>query len=321
MTTPTVYATSTHPLLELKAVQFETPAFEHLVGILTEWLWSGATGGFIVGAPRIGKSWAARSLNNRLRLRNGRAVPVFYISIVDRDTKTIAEVSRRACIDQQLPIAGRATADRLSEQFLTHVCDLQVEAGVRTAVLIVDEFDHLTPRQFNAFAEMFNRLDQLHRTMMTVFIGNKAEALRLLGHMTGDEYRRIRGRFFKRFDEYYGIRNRTELTALMKQYDTLRYPENGPTYCAAFLPEAVKAGWRLACLSKDLWRIYAEIAKGCELDSWGLEYVVGTLNILVTDLLPRYGWQDIEDELLQEAILLTHVADDFVKALNVEVIS
>jgi hypothetical protein len=299
-------------------VRFETPAFQHLVEILTEWLWSGATGGFVVGAPRIGKSWAARSLTNRLRLRDGRSVPVFYMSIVDRDTKTIAEISRRACIDQQLPITGRANADRLSEQFLTHVCDVQIEAGVRTAVLIVDEFDHLTPRQFNAFAELFNRLDQLHRTMMTVFIGNKAESLRLLGAMTGNEYKRIRGRFFKRFDEYYGIRNRAELTELMTQYDTLRYPENGPTYCAAFLPEAVNAGWRLAGLSKDLWRIYAEIAKSCDLESWGLEYVVGTLNILVTDLLPRYGWQDIDDELLREAVLLTHVADDFVKALPVK---
>lgn len=318
----TVEATSTdlssHPLLEPKGVHFKTPAFDNLVEVLTEWLWGGATGGFVFGAPRIGKSWAARSLTDHLRQRDGCSVPVFYMSIVDRDNKSIAEVSRRACIDQQLPINVRANADRLSEQFLTHVCDVQTRAGLRTAVLIVDEFDHLTPRQFNAFAEMFNRLDQLHRTMMTVFIGNKAEALKLLGAMEGNEYERIRGRFFKRFHEYYGIRNRGELMALMQQYDTLRYPENGPTYCAAFLPEAVNAGWRLAGLSKDLWRLYAEIANACELESWGLEYVVGTLNVLVTDLLPRYGWHDVDEELLREAVLLTHVADDFVKALPVE---
>jgi hypothetical protein len=36
------------------------------------------------------------------------------------------------------------------------------------------------------------------------------------------------------------------------------------------------------------------------------------LNVLLTDLLPRYGWRDIEDDLLREAILMTHVADDFV---------
>ena len=255
MTVETVYPATVHPLLELKAVRLQTPAFERLVDTLTEWLWSGATGGFIVGAPRIGKSWAARSLRDQLKLRDGRAVPVFYMSIVDRDTKTIAEVSRRACIDQDLPVPVRANADQLSEQFLTHVCDAQVEASVRTAVLIVDEFDHLTPRQFNAFAELFNRLDQLHRTMMTVFIGNKAEAMALLDRMSGDEYRRIRGRFFKRFTEYYGIRDRAELTELMKQYDTLRHPQNGPTYCGAFLPKEVNAGWRLTSLSKDLWRL------------------------------------------------------------------
>mgnify|MGYP001048745329 CR=1 FL=1 len=104
----------------------------------------------------------------------------------------------------------------------------------------------------------------------------------------------------------------------MAQYDTLRYPQNGPTYCAAFLPKAVDAGWRLASLSKDLWRVFVEIAKASELDSWGMEYVVGTLNILVTDLLPRYGCQEVEDDLLREAILLTHVADDFVKAHSVK---
>lgn len=311
---------SEHPLLGLKAVQFETPAFQELVRTLTEWLWCGATGGFVVGAPRVGKSWAARSLTGQLKQRDGRPVPVFYMSMVDRDTKTIAEVSRRACIDQQLPIPGRANADRMSEQFLTHVCDVQLEAGVRNAVLIVDEFDHMTPRQFNAFAELFNRLDQLHRTIMIVFIGNKAEALKLLDSMTGDIYKRIRGRFFKRYSEYFGIRNRAELEGLMRQYDTLRYPKNGPTYCAAFLPKAVNGGWRLAGLSRDLWRVYAQIANEVELESWGLEYAVGTLNVLVTDLLPNYGWLDIEDELLREAVLLTHVADDFVKALPVRAV-
>ncbi|MCR8916043.1 ATP-binding protein [Marinobacter panjinensis] len=309
-----------HPLLTVKGVQFQTRAFDKLVEVLTEWLWSGATGGFIVGAPRIGKSWSARSLTNRLRLRDGKVVPVFYMSIVDRDIKSIAEVPRRACIDHQLPITGRANADRLAEQFLTHVCDVQTEAGVRTSILIVDEFDHLIPRQFNAFAELFNRLDQLHRMIMVVFIGNKAEARKLLEAMTGGAYKRIRGRFFQRFHEYHGIRTRDELTALMTQYDTLRYPENGPTYCATFLPEAVNGGWRLAGLSKDLWRQYAEIAKACELRSWGMEYVIGTLNILVTDLLPYYGWKDVDDELLREAVLITHVADDFVQALPVEVI-
>lgn len=312
-----LYTPSSHPLLELKAVQFETRAFHHIVDTLTEWLWSGATGGFIVGAPRTGKSWAARALNNQLKLRDGRSVPVFYMSMVDRDTKTIAEVPRRACIDQRLPIRGQATADRLSEQFLTHVCDVQVDAGVRTSVLIVDEFDHLIPRQFNAFAELFNRLDQLQRTMMTVFIGNKDEALALLAAMSSERYRRIRGRFFKRFSEYYGLRNREELVELMRQYDTTRFPDNGPTYTAAFLEEAVNGGWRLTSLAKDLWRVYSEIARGCQLDSWGLEFVVGTLNVLVTDLLPRYGCHDVDDDLLREAILLTHVTDDFVKAMPV----
>lgn len=314
-----LYPLSAHPLLELKAVQFQAPAHQRLVETLTEWLWSGATGGFIVGAPRIGKSWAARSLADQLRLRNGCAVPVFYMSIVDRDNKTLAEISRRACIDEALPARRHHTADHLSEQFLTHVCDAQTNARVRTAVLIVDEFDHLTPRQFNAFAELFNRLDRLHRSMMTVFIGNRDEAMGLLGAMTGEKYKRIRGRFFKRFSEYYGIRSRDELVHLMKQYDTLRYPDTGPSYTAAFLPDAVKAGWRFTNLAKDLWRVFSVIGKDCELDSWGLEFVIGTLNVLMTDLLPTYGWKDVEDELLREAVLLTHVADDFVTALPVAV--
>ncbi|RCW62546.1 hypothetical protein DET61_12417 [Marinobacter nauticus] len=87
---------SEHPLLQPKGVRLEAPAFQRLVDTLTEWLWSGTTGGFIVGAPRIGKSWAARSLTDQLKLRDGRAVPVFYMSIVDRDTKTIAEVCLKA---------------------------------------------------------------------------------------------------------------------------------------------------------------------------------------------------------------------------------
>lgn len=302
-----------HPLLALKAVQFETPAYLNLVKTLTEWLWQGTTGGFIVGTPRIGKSWAMRSLKDQLRLRDGTVVPVTYMAMVDRDRKSVAEVPRRACIDTGLPVNPRANADQLSEQFLTHICDLQAQTGVRTSVLIVDEFDHLEPRQFNAFAEFFNRLDYLHRSIMVVFVGNQDEAFSLLEQMIGEKYQRIRGRFCKRLIEYFGLRDREELAFVMEQYDTRRFPDNGPTYTAAFLPEATDAGWRFKSLAKDLWRVYALIAREYSLDSWGMEYAVGTLNVLVTDLLPRYGWQDIEDDLLREAVLMTHVADDFVQ--------
>lgn len=308
-----------HPLLAIKAVQFETPAYLNLVTTLTEWLWQGTTGGFIVGEPRVGKSWAMQSLTDQLRLRDGKIVPVTYMSMVDRDQKTIAEVPRRACIDSELAITANARADQLSKQLHTYICDLQVEADVRTSILIVDEFDHLKPRQFNAFAEFFNMLDgpprpgrKQARSLVIVFVGNKEEACVLLREMTGKQHKRIRGRFCKRLIEYYGLLNREELAFIMGQYDTLRFPADGPTYTAAFLPDATDAGWRFKSLAKDLWRVYALIAREYSLDSWGMEYAVGTLNVLLTDLLPRYGWRDIEDDLLREAILMTHVADDFV---------
>ncbi|WP_305967443.1 ATP-binding protein [Marinobacter salsuginis] len=309
------YNISSHPLLEVKAVRFETTGYCQLVDTLTEWLWSGASGGFILGAPRVGKSWAARALKNQLKLRDGRVVPVFYMSIEDRDTKTLTEIPRQACLSNELTFKSRAIASALTYQFMNRVCDEQIEAGVQTAVLIVDEFDLLTPRQFNAFATFFNRMDGEKRSLMMVFIGNKAEAFELLGKMTGPQYKRIRKRFFKRYYEFRGLTSRQELIALMRQYDTLRFPENGPTYTQAFLPEAVDSGWRLASLGKDLWRLYAEIAKDCDIESWGLEEVVNTLNLLVTDLLPTYGWEDVEDDLLREALLQPHLTDDFLTTL------
>lgn len=308
----------THPLLDMKGAHFDTTCYRFLLETITEWLWTASTGGFIVGAPRIGKSWAVRSLTNELRLRNGKAVPVLYMSMADRDIKTIAQVSRQACIDQGLLVSSRATADQLSKHLLNHIMDLQTVAGVRTAVLIVDEFDLLSPRQFNPFAEFFNHLDRQHRTLTVIFVGNRDEANLLLAKMVSGQYGRIRGRFFKRYVEVFGVRSQQELQALMAQYDTLRYPVGGPTYTHYFLPAAVDSGWRFAGLSRNLWRQYSAIAKDFHLDSWGMEFLVGTLNILITDLLPHYGWQDIDDELLREAILMTHVTDDFVRVLEVK---
>lgn len=299
-----------HPLLEPKSFWLETPEFLRLHQTLTAWLWQGASGGVLVGHNRVGKSWAVRALQNRLRLRDGREVPVSYMSIVRRDRMTVAEVPRRACIDQGLRFSKADTADQLSETFLHHVLDAQAASGIRTSVLIVDEFGLMVPAQFSFFAELYDRLDRLNRTLMTVFVGNQDEALPLLNTLKQQRYRRITGRFFKKFETFYGVRTRIELEAIMAQLDGHRFPDDGPTLIGRFLPDAVAAGWRLKLLARPLWRVYSEIARAHGLASWGLEFLIPTLCLLVTDLLPRYGTDDVEDDLLREAILLTNLTDE-----------
>lgn len=306
----------THPLLEPKSFWLETPEFLRFHTVLTGWLWQGASGGLIIGDSRVGKSWAVRALEHQLRRRDGREVPLLYLSVVLRDRMTVAEMPRRACVDQGLRFAKADTADQLSQTFLHHLLDVQAAAGTRTAVLIVDEFGLLVPAQFSFFAELYDRLERLNRSLMTVFVGNRDEALPLLHTLKQKRYRRITGRFFKKFGTFHGLRSRIELEAIMSQFDQLRFPDDGPTLTGRFLPDPVASGWRLKTLARPLWRIYIEIARAHGLASWGMEFLMPTLSILVTDLLPRYGVADVDDELLREAILLTNITDELDSGLT-----
>lgn len=306
-------ATANHPVLCPLNPVISTPAMLDLENQLTQWLWTGATGAVIAGASRSGKTTSFDEICSRLRARNGRSIPVLRMTMPLRDQKTVLSVYRQLCWAAGLNISGRHTADELAVRYLHLISDVMAEHGLEQALLVVDECQRLSPLQFNVFAELYDRLRSIQKTLMTVFVGNDPETWRLIDGMDSDQYAHIHGRFFLHRRAFSGIQSAKEVSYCLAQYDALRYPEkSGRTYVEAFLPQAVAAGFRLASASNLFWRVFRGYQQRFKIGSWGMQSFSITTNTLLSDFLPRYGVDELGEAMIDEAIRLSGLVPSLV---------
>lgn len=303
-----------HPIFNPNQLHLVTPAMKRIKEEMTRWLWTGATGGLITGAARVGKTRALLSLTKSLQTRGKVSIPVYYLSIPQRDQHTIMSIYRQICFSVGIRDKRRDSADHLADRFVHYLADKAVEANCRSAVLIVDEMQHLSPRQFNPFAELYDKLQLLDIALTTVFVGNDIESDRLIETIEQPRYAHIHGRFFRQGSKFLGLVSEKEVRHCLAQYDQLRYPAKGPTYTAFFLPKEVRKGWRLASLSTEIWRVFRDYQKNYKIPSWGMQYFTVTVNTLLSDYLPLSDVEDIDEDIVRECIEISGLIPSEVRA-------
>jgi hypothetical protein len=305
-----------HPVFSPQELHFETNAMDHLCNELHRWLWNGITGGLVYGHARDGKTKAVLAMIDRLFTRGAVQVPVYYVSTPPRDRRVILTIFRQLCWKHDLRVKDRDPADILAERFVNFIADNAKKTACQNAVLIVDEMQRLHVGQFDAFSEIYDKLQLLKINLMVVFVGNDPACWRIINHIERPGYAHIRGRFFIQGIAFNGLLNKQDVTRCLDQYDTLRFPDHGSTYTNFFLPEHVEQGWKLATLSGDVWRIFREYQKHYKLTSWGMQYFISTINTLLTDFLPRYGVDSIDDDMIHEAIRISGLVPSLVRPLK-----
>ena len=305
-----------HPVFDELRLHLNTPAIKQLDEEMHQWLWTGATGALIYGKPRIGKSVAVKHLAQSLYTRGKVKIPAYYVSIKRRDTPTIAAIFRLLCLSMNLRVTTRDQADVLSDRFIHYVIDRAEEANCKQAVLIVDEMQRLKLNQFDAFAELYDELLNYQIRLMVMFVANDPQCWPIVKSIEESEFSHIHGRFFTQGVPFVGITSKAQVKACLKQYDTLRYPENGPTYTEFFLSDAVKEGWVLESLGDDLWRIYSGYKRDYKISSWGMKYFTITINTLWTDYLPNIDVNNIDDDVIHECINLSRLIPSLVSPVE-----
>lgn len=306
-----------HPVLQPWKLVLDTPAMTQLRHDLNQWLWTGIPGAVVAGPARVGKTTAIERVFWNMVDRSNRPVPVFRVSIPLRDQSTMVSVYRQLCFSANLKVLRRDTADQLADRFIHYVSDAMHEADVVQAALVVDECQRLTPRQFNAFAELYDKLRLNDRILLIVFVGNDTETWSLLDGMDPSYFAHLHGRFFRIRRNYRGIASAEEVKYCLAQYDRLRHPpKTGPTFVAHYLPDAVNNGFRLASAASLFWRVFRGFQKQYRFDSWGMQSFSITTNTLLSDFLPRYGADALDEEMVEEAIRMSCLVPSLVKALN-----
>lgn len=298
-----------HPATRL---HLQTPMQKTLADTLLRWLWTGASGGVIMGRSRVGKTHAIQQLAPQLKNRAGQVVPALYFAIPMRDRRTVASIFRHLCWSVDLPVRPQDTADLLAERFVHFMADRAAAAHSDQAFLFVDEMQRLSLDQFNAFAEIHDALLQVDVTSTVVFIGNEQECQSAIEHVQDDRYAHIRGRFFTHGLTMFGLQSMEDVRACLTQYDQLHFPEHGPSYTAYFLPDLWRKGWRARSLDRPLWMGFSDYQRKFGIPSWPMRYFVDAVNLLLTDFLPHLGAQEIDDDLINECIGLTGLVPSLV---------
>ena len=305
-----------HPVFDELRLHLNTPAIVKLEEEMHQWLWTGATGALIYGKPRTGKSTAVKHLAKLLYTRGNINVPVYYVSIRKSDKPSIAAIFRLLCLRMNLRVTDRDRADILSDRFIHYLVDEAEKANCKQAVLIVDEMQRMNLNQFDPFAELYDELLDYHIRLMVIFVANDPQCWSLVKDIEGPEFSHIHGRFFTQGVPFTGITSKAQVIACLKQYDTLRYPLDGPTYTEFFLPEVVKAGWKFASLSEDIWRVYSGYKRDYKIPSWGMKYFTITINTLLTDYLPNTDIYNIDDDVIHECINLSRLIPSLVSPIE-----
>ena len=305
-----------HPVFDEKRLHLITPAMSKLLEEVLRWLWTGATGGLIIGMSRVGKTTALLDLIPKLYTRGKVQIPTYYISIPTRDKSTIASLFRELCYSVNLRVTNYDRPADLSDRYVHFISDQLVMKKCKSAVLIVDEAQRLIPIQFNAFAELYDKLLRMDITLTVIFAANDPECWSLIEAIEEPHYAHIHGRFFTQGTRFLGITSKDEVKYCLTQYDTLRYPVKGPTYTEYFLPEAFQNGWRLAMLSNDLWRVFREYQKNYHIKSWGMKYFTSVTNTLLTDFLPRCDLENINDDVIHEYFKISGLIPSLVRPVK-----
>lgn len=293
-----------HPVLTNK-VLLSTPAMKQLKDEISRWLWTGTTGAVVLGESRVGKTTALEVLASQFYTRGKVNIPGYYTSTPQRDQYTIMSVFRQLCWQANLRVTDKDRADHLSDRFVHFIVDKAAEAKCEQAVLFVDEMQRLTPKQFNAYAEIYDRVRMLGVDLTVIFTGNDQESSRLLTQIEKPTNAHIRGRFFTQGYIFRGLTSKSDVQDCLKQYDKLCYPKDGPTYTAFFLPKDARKGWQLASISGDLWRIFHNYQTTYHIDSWAMKYFTPVVHTLLSDFLPKYGVDRFDDEMVHECIRIS----------------
>lgn len=295
--------TKHHPLLLPQKVVFQTRPMETLEQDVLRWLWTGATGGLVLGRARIGKTTAIEVLKQKLRFRDGSPVPNHLVSVPRRDRETVANLLRVLCISANIRVSSKMRSDVMESDFCHFMMDQALQTTHRRFVLMVDEMQRLTIPQLDVLATLYDvlRIHDIH--LFVVLVGNQTEMGKLLNNIDFPQYEHLRGRFFGHIHRYTGLVSEKDIKACLKQYDANYFPaDSSKSYTNYFLPKHLKR-FKYATLSKVIWRSFKTIKRDHKVEELGMQYFRTVADSLLMDYLPHCPPDEIEQETIESIFL------------------
>jgi hypothetical protein len=251
-----------------------------------------------------------------LETRSGQPIPAHHFAVSMRDKNTVASIFRNLCLSLGMELKDRVTSDQMSNDLLHYFTEAAVINSTTQFVLFVDEFQRLHTRQLDVFAELYDKLFEININLCVIFVGNSTSSKDLLDHIVEPENELIRGRFFTKGYQYYGIRSKSEVKSILKHFDSKVSNAGETTSITKYFTDN-KRNLKLSSLSNDIWGVFKdEYMKNLGLQSWGMQYFLSTVKTLLVDFIPTCDIDDKEllREMIRRSIRLSGLEPDLVSA-------
>lgn len=245
-----------HPLITREYSLF-TPAIEQMVTRIGQWLDDQLDGAVIYGASRLGKSSAIDNwLESLLSARYGGFIPMVIWSHTDsggasssgRFYANLLEASKH-----YLARSTRSPKERLS-MLVERFEQLSVQAGGRFIVLVIDEAQGMTVREWLWLVEFHSLLEKRRLRLCVISVASvqfRDDPVNLA--LAGGAH--VAARFLLTSARFHGITDAAQLAYVMSGYDEgSEWPSgSGISFTAGVVPDLWLTGFRLSSYAELLW--------------------------------------------------------------------
>ncbi len=246
-----------HPLITRDYSLF-TPAIAQMVDTIARWLDDQVDGAVIFGPSRFGKSSAVDHwLLSLLSERHGGYLPLVVWSHTDSGSaQSVGRFhSHLLHASQHLLTRAALSPQERQDRLIERLAQLAAQGGGRFVVLVIDEAQGMTQREWMWLVELHSLLEKQRIRLCVFAIASLQFFDEPVGlAMSGGAH--VAARFMLTSAPFHGIRGVEELRFVLSGYDegTEWPPRSGMSFTAGLAPRAWSEGFRMADQAEPMMR-------------------------------------------------------------------
>lgn len=221
-----------------------TPEIDRLAQQVAKWIRVDQPGATVYGAQRNGKSRACSYLAGTLSSVLGYEVAVIHWTIPDQieSKQTEREFVQEQMQQSNCPRVGGRDLAVLRRRCHSHLVELAHACGSRRLIILIDEAQNLTRKQYGYLIHTFNSLEQLGVHPFFLLVG-QPELRNTPGSWAEASGMQVLGRFFSREHLYRGV-DVSEITLVLQAFEVPVENDTESVFARVF-PAAYAGGWSL----------------------------------------------------------------------------
>ncbi|WP_349970021.1 ATP-binding protein [Pseudomonas caspiana] len=267
-----------HPILSTE-YQLNTPTLKWVIENCCFKVLMRKTGVIFTGEPRVGKTRCCEALVVEIPKKFPK-VYTFMIVATNKDLNPqYSSIIHQLIEQERLKPKPRVTFIQRQAMLIERLKIRAAESDAKQIVLIIDELQRLSARDFDQLADLYNKLRAHKITLTVISFAMPSIEERIVEFLENDD-RHMIGRFMSDIKPLYGVTKLKDLTTVLALYDTDCASDCSDSFTKEILPLAYAGGFLLSSLAEDIWREMSRVARGRYVDNLPMEHITQVVSYI-----------------------------------------